>query len=156
MASSMSQFHESWFGDPLIDDVFSMNKDTIVAKVNNKQLYARALHTLEPGTWLATDAVCLYMEMITETAMVYPFLKTQLEKTNPLILAKSKTGQRVEKELKNKRWIAVPICDNVHWTLMMFNIEKKEFYYLNSLDSEVELSKIEIRVFFSKSFRLHF
>ena len=148
-ASTASKFQlpEKWRSDKIVE-ILCLHSETIVSRQCGIDIYARVLKSLAPYQWLNDDAIVLYMKLIYQEAVICQYLAKQLESQNPIKLAKSNIGKRLSNLIKSDtKWIAVPISENKHWTLMLIQINESKFYYLNSLGNDTPY-KLEIKLFF--------
>ena len=148
-ASTASKFQlpEKWRSDKIVE-ILCLHSETIVSRQCGIDIYARVLKSLAPYQWLNDDAIVLYMKLLYQEAVICQYLAKQLESQNPIKLAKSNIGKRLSNLIKSDtKWIAVPISENKHWTLMLIQINESKFYYLNSLGNDTPY-KLEIKLFF--------
>ena len=147
--ASTSQLPEFWTRNQNITKILSMSSETILTRKCEMNVYANMLQSLQPPNWLNDDAIVLYMKLIANEVIVFQFLSKQLDKTSGISLVSSYFGKGISNSITMyTKWIAVPICDGIHWTLMMINIQERKFFYLNSLVRRVALHKMKIKRFF--------
>ena len=124
----------------------SKNCDLIAVKKKGKsQISQKDYETLEPGKMLNDSIVNAYLTLIERSDTIclssflaYKFLKSDYTTTKKWFKGK---GEYSKYDLNAIKQIIIPICKDMHWTLIIVDVDKKSYLCYNSATTSLELDK---------------
>jgi Ulp1 family protease len=122
------------------------NCDLIAVKKKGKsQIDQKDYDTLEPGEMLNDSIVNSYLTLIERSDTIclssflaYKFLKSDYPTTEKWFKGK---GEYSKYDLNAIKQIIIPICQDMHWTLIIVDVDKKSYLCYNSASTTLDLNK---------------
>ena len=142
------------------EQICELHQDTLIAQVNEYELYPNHFKKLLTNEWLTSEIICASIQIIKCEAFKFtllPYLSVDLKNRTPETVMKLKQ-KAYEKRIIPGSILLIPLSSGIHWTLAAVYVEAGKIDYFDSYrktnypDQLAEKTRRFLQLFFRKQF----